>query len=384
METSYDSTLLSIKGLTWLPWIGDKYSSGHRRLLIVAESHYVNGEGDLTFKINEARNNCLLTREVVQECPIDNDWANNMFYNLHKTLFLNESFNRALFWDNIAFYNFVQRPMDYSKKERPDYSDFYKGWNTFISIVDILEPTDCLFVGVTASNCFELAMEALGVEHTSVQWLEGSSSAYGRSFSLKRQWGALPILGIQHTSKYYSYELWHNFLMDHNRTLLRYIYSLAGLNTSPSAVSENGHSERTWLQEVPSRKHKSILACEYSKIDYEGTDALFLTVGRAQYDNDSSASVKFWRWNYDHDRWSRQSEEVPIERVGDMALMLVSAIKTFQTLDYGTCFTYLKEDYSNEDDMSFLKKSIKENAPRIRESLQELKRLLNEVDLNKL
>lgn len=382
MDTNYDNQFLAIEGLTWLPWVGDNYANGTRRLLIVAESHYVNGEGDLSQDIKEVIDNHLFTREVVQECPINGDWGNNMFANLHRTLFLNESFNSASFWDNVAFYNFVQRPMDYSRRERPNDSDLFKGWSAFIPLVDILKPTDCLFIGVSASNFFELSMSALGVEHSQVQWLEGSSSAYGRRFSITRGWGSLPILGIQHTSQYYSYELWHHFLMIQNRSLLRYIYSLAGLNLSPAIMSVNKPRDNSWLERVPSRNHKSILACEYSKVEYEGTDALYLTVGRAQYDNISSASVKCWRWS--NNRWSRQSEEVPIERVGDMALMLVSAIKTFQTLDYGSSFTYLKEDFINEGDMSFLKKSIMESAPRIRESLSELKRLLNEVDLNKL
>ena len=81
--------------------------------------------------------------------------------------------------------------------------------------------------------------------------------------------------------------------------------------------------------------------------------------------------------------WKR-SDDIPIARVGDLALMLASSIKTFQTLDYGSGFTYLKEDFSNEEDVGFLKKCIHENRPRIRESLSELNRLLNESDLKKI
>ncbi|MBP5517282.1 MAG: hypothetical protein J6X91_01270 [Bacteroidales bacterium] len=382
MNKEFDEQLLSLEGLTWLPWVGQDYSNGKRRLLIVAESHYVSGDDDIQKSIEEVINYREYTRDVIQECPIGNEWSNSMFENLHRTLFLNESFNSSSFWENVAFYNFVQRPMDYSKKERPTNSDFCKGWSTFVSLIDILKPTDCLFVGVSASYYFESSMSTLGVEHSSVKWLAGSSSAYGRSFSLTRDWGTIPILGIQHTSKYFSYDIWHNFLLEQNKTLMRYIYSLAGLNINPSVISIDKTKEKTWLQSVPSRMHKSILACDYTKIE-EDSDALYITVGRSQYDNDYSASVKIWRWSEEYKRWKR-SDDIPIARVGDLALMLASSIKTFQTLDYGSGFTYLKEDFSNEEDVGFLKKCIHENGPRIRESLSELKRLLNEIDLNKI
>lgn len=384
MDKSFDNLFSNVKQLTWLPWVGDNYSSANRRILIVAESHYCNTEDSIkrAEDIREMIKDRDYTREVVQECPIDQDWFNSMFDNLHKTFFLNESFDSSAFWESIAFYNFVQRPMDYSIKERPNENDFYQGWSVFLSIIDILKPTDCIFVGVAASDYFSQSMAMLGVDCSPIEWLEGQG-AYARRFSISRDWGTITPLCIKHTSKYYSYDYWHSFLLTHNKTALKYIYSIQGLQLNLNYGYHSDTSDQSWLDDIPVYlKHKPILACNYYEIEEEGSDAYYLTLGRAQYDNENGASVKVWRYSDNGGRWSRQSEEVPINRISDMALMLVSAIKTFNTLDYSTGFTYLNEAFKNEDDMPFIQRCISADAPRIRKSLSELKRLLNEIDLD--
>ena len=39
---SFDNEFERVKGLTWFPWIGKNYIDSKRRIMIVAESHYVN------------------------------------------------------------------------------------------------------------------------------------------------------------------------------------------------------------------------------------------------------------------------------------------------------------------------------------------------------
>ena len=43
-STIYDKQFETIEGLSWLPWVGHNYINSKRRILIIAESHYVNGE----------------------------------------------------------------------------------------------------------------------------------------------------------------------------------------------------------------------------------------------------------------------------------------------------------------------------------------------------
>lgn len=75
-------------------------------------------------------------------------------------------------------------------------------------------------------------------------------------------------------------------------------------------------------------KHQPIIAVnDYDKVDgkYAGeTDAKALTLGNAQWDrNDISAKV----WRYEETKWSRQSEELPLHRVIDLATLIVSVLK---------------------------------------------------------
>lgn len=76
----------------------------------------------------------------------------------------------------IAYYNFIQRQMDYSKdsKERPNIDDYKIAWKCFLHIIDILQPTDCIFVGVESVTLFEEIMDKYGVQYTGIDVLENS------------------------------------------------------------------------------------------------------------------------------------------------------------------------------------------------------------------
>lgn len=76
-------------------------------------------------------------------------------------------------------------------------------------------------------------------------------------------------------------------------------------------------------------KHKPIIAVDnYDKIDskYAGkADARSLSIGTAQYDH-SEISLKVWR-NV-NDKWSRQSEELPIHRNIDLSILFIASLLT--------------------------------------------------------
>jgi Family of unknown function (DUF6530) len=77
-------------------------------------------------------------------------------------------------------------------------------------------------------------------------------------------------------------------------------------------------------------KHKPIFMVPYEPFDgsYSGdTDALYLSVGLAQYrsnENTTELSAKVWRMP--DDKWSRMSEEIPLHRLADLCILLA---KTF-------------------------------------------------------
>lgn len=55
------------------------------------------------------------------------------------------------------------------------------------------------------------------------------------------------------------------------------------------------------------------------------TDAEAISLGKAIYD-ETEISAKMWR--YGNNKWSRQSEELPLHRVLDMAIFIVNNLKS--------------------------------------------------------
>lgn len=73
--------------------------------------------------------------------------------------------------------------------------------------------------------------------------------------------------------------------------------------------------------------HKPIISVDdYDKIDAQyanKTDAKALSIGQAQYDEDE-ISLKIWR--HTGEKWSRESEEMPLHRNIDLNILLIGAL----------------------------------------------------------
>jgi hypothetical protein len=329
IDHSFDNDLSSVSGLTWLPWIGKDYKTNEKRLLIVGESHYQVGANDNEYekRFQAATANINFTRECIYESPISNKWHNNTFKNIHRVILRSDNITRGLFWEQVAFYNFIPKLMDYREKERPTWVDFYSSWKTFIELVKILTPTDCIFIGVSASNSFNLAMQELQVDHEPVKWLEPIGTAYARTAKLKLNNTEIKISSIQHASKMFSWSKWNTFLAREHRETLRFLESkvFSGqVKPVPEEHTETPQEKVVALGVPMGLSHKPILACDYSAYTNANDDAKYLSIGHAQYDYDA-ASIKIFR--HTGGQWSRQSEELPIHRVGDLALLLLTAMK---------------------------------------------------------
>lgn len=232
--TEFDKQFEKIEGLSWLPWVGHDYFKSERRILIIAESHYVKeGSKNIELQKKEVVKNKLETRQCVAECPVCDEWKNSMYNNLHRCLFCTSNLqetDREKLWNNLVFYNFIQNPMDYSgelwEKERPDWNAFYDGWRIFVEIVKIVKPTECLFVGVTASNFFNQYMIDHNIEHSNVESLDKIGKTYGRKHSITIDGRVVPIIGIQHTSHHFEWERWNHFLMENAPLMMSFLNSL--------------------------------------------------------------------------------------------------------------------------------------------------------------
>lgn len=81
-------------------------------------------------------------------------------------------------------------------------------------------------------------------------------------------------------------------------------------------------------------KHKPVIcASDYNKVDgkYAGTsDAKGLSLGLAQWNDRGKVDISAKIWRYSGEKWSRQSEEMPMHRVLDLAIMICRSYAYFK------------------------------------------------------
>lgn len=80
-------------------------------------------------------------------------------------------------------------------------------------------------------------------------------------------------------------------------------------------------------------KHKPVIVSEnYDKIDGRDSqsDAKGLSVGLAQWNDRGKVDVSAKVWRYTGEKWSRQSEEMPLHRVIDLAIFVCRTKQYFR------------------------------------------------------
>lgn len=222
--TQKDIEFNTIKNLSWLPWVGSDFFRNDRRLLIIGESHYVNGETMEDYqKSLSYLSQINFTRNLIIETQIDDLYSHKALDNLFKTLFGNKIINKHKVWQNIAFYNFVQRTMNYGlgNQEIPNITDFDNGWKTFIDVVKIIKPTDCIFIGVTAATSFERMMDQMNISRTARIYHPKIGNTAPALASINIDDNEVQITFIKHTSAFFSPKKWQPFLKLQNGEIMK-------------------------------------------------------------------------------------------------------------------------------------------------------------------
>jgi len=81
-------------------------------------------------------------------------------------------------------------------------------------------------------------------------------------------------------------------------------------------------------------KHKPVIVSEnYENVDGRyayNSDAKGLSLGLAQWNDRGKVDISAKVWRYTGEKWSRQSEELPLHRVLDLAILICRAKLHFQ------------------------------------------------------
>ena len=115
--------------------------------------------------------------------------------------------------------------------------------------------------------------------------------------------------------------------------------------------------------------HKPIITVDYKNTDKiaGAGDAIFLSLGRSTWDKKDISAKVFRKSN---NRWSRQSEELPLWRVLDLAILLVATINETQS----SLAEFVQDQKSISDFRSTIANKMKTLAPK----MNELRNLLNQ------
>lgn len=226
MREELEQLLDNLDGLSWIPWIGENFlaESLEQRILFVGESHYLNKPEDL-----QQYSDKEMTRNIVKGMAIDgNGYGSPFFENIHKMIFSRSNLTadqKAAFWKNIGFYNFIQTPMS-SKKGRPGKADFEEGWRVFYQLLTILKPTACIFLGITAGNYYRHGSKHKG--QFVLKDYHWGDAYFGRARSIYLQLEKpieqpIELYFVKHPSNYFSPEKCRNFLKSRNKGMMQFL-----------------------------------------------------------------------------------------------------------------------------------------------------------------
>lgn len=209
MDLSKDEIFSEIDGLTWLPYVGENYFNNDPRILVIGESHY---QEENATSIRRAKD-VKLTRDMLTDFGINRKyWKTKIFQNFYKALFRTDKINSVELWKNLAFYNFVQRPMTNNKK-RPSKSDYENGWLTTFKLMEVLKPNVCFFIGVESSNHLHSVIKKSNFEKKSFKEDSKISNTKPRKAVITDKLGnEIKLIFIQHTSSRFSWDKWNKYL----------------------------------------------------------------------------------------------------------------------------------------------------------------------------
>lgn len=151
-------------------------------------------------------------------------------------------------------------------------------------------------------------------------------------------------------------------------------------------------------------KHKPVIVSEnYENIDGRSaytTDTKGLSLGLAQWNDRGKVDISAKVWRYTGEKWSRQSEELPMHRVLDLAILVCRTKQYFAEDSYKFKDMYNKEntlidriglqgDAMNvevctdnnliDEDIKLFSNALSEDSELIGERLRVLSRILKEM-----
>lgn len=202
-----------MKNVFFKPWVGKDYESGGifgKKILVLGEAHLCGGCSNCG-KVDTAEecadftsSNCI---ELLLEGHTDS-WTPT-FRKFERSLVNHETTleESRKIWNSIAFYNYVQKAMDGSRKT-PEWIDFRNSENAFFEVIDELRPDLIIVWGVT--RMYDLLPDG-------DRWREGKELVVD-NYKIKNGYyrradkNETRVLWVYHPSTGYSWNWWHKVI----------------------------------------------------------------------------------------------------------------------------------------------------------------------------
>jgi len=140
-----------IKDLKWYPWVGENYFKipKEHRIFILGESSRFN---NLVGNTKEKYDKSTYSHEHIKEAVDFENQKSNFLRSIQKTFHADDFTKRQVFWNKLAFTNFIQQPMDYSIGETPSIEHNKIAWRVLFDLLPVLKPAYCIFFGNSAEK----------------------------------------------------------------------------------------------------------------------------------------------------------------------------------------------------------------------------------------
>lgn len=212
-DKRFDSQFDKVANLVHYPWVGSGYASAPKRVLIMGDSHYTIDRNTKEF-CQEEYDRCITDKEYTREiigCEIKNPGSWSFHKYLEKTFLDEANMNVEAFWNKVASYNFIQEPMK-SINEKPSHADCETAWKCFADVIQIIKPNVCIFFGLRNKEGINI-LDEKNVKYSIKDFDTKVNNSWPMVGDLKFEDGyKLPFYMIHHTSRFYSPQLWHDFL----------------------------------------------------------------------------------------------------------------------------------------------------------------------------
>ncbi len=195
-----------LKHVKTIPYIGNFYFTKPKRILIVGHNHYcANPDIEWTSSITiEKMSEYLQARRTKDKTQIDADLRSFLYFELAVNGEETTSEEAMLFWDSVAFYNYVQFPNTTEDKIKVMKDEQYRGsYDAFFETLRFLKPDYIIAWGITN-------YEKMPPQHA--ENLDFKNQ-YACIYHLDGQHD-IRVLGIHHPCQGFSREKWRHTIHD--------------------------------------------------------------------------------------------------------------------------------------------------------------------------